>query len=139
MIALTEQPIDPSSLYAQVRRPDCGGIVVFAGTVRDLTNGVATEALEYSAYVPMAETTLQAIEAELRERWSVGEVAMVHRLGKLGIGEVAVVVAVSCPHRAEAFAACQYAIDRLKEIVPIWKKDHSPDGSANWVHPGTSG
>jgi molybdopterin synthase catalytic subunit len=81
----------------------------------------------------MAEKKLAEIEADVRTRWPVGDVAMVHRLGRLGVGEVSVVVAVSCPHRGDAFDACRYAIDRLKELVPIWKRDNRADGTAEWV------
>src|SRR5919197_4913116 len=84
----------------------------------------------------MAEKKLAEIEAEVRRRWRVGNVALVHRLGRLAVGEVSVAVAVSCPHRGEAFDACRYAIDRLKEVVPIWKKENWADGSTEWVHPG---
>jgi molybdopterin synthase catalytic subunit len=87
----------------------------------------------------MAERKLAEIEREARQRWPVGEIALVHRLGRLGVGEVSVAVAVSCPHRAEAFEACRYAIDRLKQVVPIWKKENRPDGTADWVHPDVGG
>jgi len=90
--------------------------------------------VEYEAYPPMAERQMAGIEAEVRARWPVGEVALVHRLGRLGVGEISVAVAVSAPHRADAFEACRHAIDRLKEVVPIWKKDLGP-GKAEWVHP----
>jgi molybdopterin synthase catalytic subunit len=90
--------------------------------------------LEYEAYPPMAERTMAEIAAEVGSRWPVGDVALVHRLGRLGVGEISVAVAVSTPHRADAFAACRYAIDRLKEVVPIWKKDLGP-ARAEWVHP----
>jgi molybdopterin synthase catalytic subunit len=83
----------------------------------------------------MAEKELAKIEAEARRRWPVGEIALVHRLGRLGVGEISVAVAVSCPHRADAFAACRYAIDALKESVPIWKKQNAPGGQGDWVHP----
>ena len=135
MIRLTHEPIDYTALTESVRRPGCGGVVLFLGTVRDLTGDQVTEALEYEAYPGMAERKLEEIEGEVRQRWPVGEVAVVHRLGRLGVGEVSVAVAVSCPHRAEAFEACRYAIDRLKQIVPIWKKENRPDGSSDWVHP----
>ena len=111
-----------------VRRPDCGGVVLFLGTVRDLTDGRVTVALDYEAYPGMAEKKLAEIEQETRRRWPVGEIALVHRLGRLDVGEVSVAVAVSCPHRAEAFEACRFAIDRLKELVPIWKKENWADG-----------
>jgi len=83
----------------------------------------------------MAEKKMAEIERETRQRWPVGEMMMVHRLGHLDIGEVSVAVAVSCPHRAQAFEACRHAIDRLKELVPIWKKENWADGNADWVHP----
>src|SRR5213078_1265978 len=135
MIQLTNSPIDQAALTEQVRRGDCGAVVTFLGTVRDLTGDRVTVALDYEAYPGMAEKKLAEIEAELRQRWPVGEAALVHRLGRLEVGEVSVAVAVSCPHRAEAFEACRYAIDRLKEVVPIWKKENWADGKTEWVHP----
>ena len=135
MVSLTTKVIDYQALTEQVRRPDCGGVVVFLGTVRDLTDGRVTTALDYEAYPGMAEKKMAEIERETRQRWPVGEMMMVHRLGHLDIGEVSVAVAVSCPHRAQAFEACRHAIDRLKEIVPIWKKENWADGNADWVHP----
>ena len=135
MIRLTTEPIDYAALTEQVRRPDCGGVVLFLGTVRDLTDGRVTVALDYEAYPAMAEKKLAEIEQETRRRWPVGEIALVHRLGRLAVGEVSVAAAVSCPHRAEAFEACRFAIDRLKELVPIWKKENWADGTTEWVHP----
>ena len=137
MIRLTRNAIDYTALTEQVRRPDCGAVVTFLGTVRDLTGDRVTVALDYEAYPGMAEKKLAEIERETRDRWPIGEVALVHRLGHLGVGEVSVAVAVSSPHRAEAFEACRYAIDRLKELVPIWKKENWADGSTEWVHPGS--
>jgi molybdopterin synthase catalytic subunit len=134
MVRLTHEPIDHQALTEMVRRADCGAVVTFLGTVRDLTDGKVTAALDYEAYPGMAEKKLAEIEAETRARWPVGEMALVHRLGHLAVGEVSVAVAVSCPHRAEAFEACRHAIDRLKEIVPIWKKENWGDGSSEWVH-----
>jgi molybdopterin synthase catalytic subunit len=135
MIRLTHDPIDYFALTEQVRRPHCGGVVTFLGTVRDLTDGRVTTALDYEAYPAMAEKKLAEIERETCDRWPVGEIMLVHRLGHLEVGEVSVAVAVSCPHRGQAFEACRYAIDRLKEIVPIWKKENWEDGSTEWVHP----
>jgi molybdopterin synthase catalytic subunit len=135
MISLTRDPIDHAALTEQVRRNDCGAVVTFLGTVRELTDGKATVALDYEAYPGMAEKKMAEIEREVRQRWPIGEVAMVHRLGHLDLGEVSVAVAVSCPHRQQAFEACKYAIDRIKEIVPIWKKENWADGSTEWVHP----
>ena len=134
MVRLTHDPIDHTTLTEAVRRPGCGAVVTFLGTVRDLTGVEVTEALEYEAYPPMAVRTMAEISAEVGSRWPVGDVALVHRLGRLGVGEISVAVAVSSPHRADAFAACRYAIDRLKEVVPIWKKDVGPARS-EWVHP----
>jgi molybdopterin synthase catalytic subunit len=136
MVRLTNEPIDYASLTESVRRPGCGGVVLFLGTVRDLTGDQVTEALDYEAYPGMAEGKLAEIESETRRRWPVGEMALVHRLGRMVVGEISVAVAVSCPHRAEAFEAGRYAIDRLKQVVPIWKKENRPDGTSDWVHPG---
>jgi len=136
MIRLTNDPIDYHALTEAVRRADCGGVVLFLGTVRDLTDGKRTVALDYDAYPAMAEKKMAEIEADTRQRWPVGEIAMIHRLGHLDVGEVSVAVAVSCPHRKEAFEACRHAIDRLKELVPIWKKENWADGQTEWVHPG---
>jgi molybdopterin synthase catalytic subunit len=135
MIRLTHDPIDYHALTESVRSPHCGAVVTFLGTVRDLTGEQVTVALDYEAYPGMAEKKLAEIEADTRARWPVGEVAIVHRLGRLDVGEVSVAVAVSCPHRADAFAACKHAIDRLKELVPIWKREHGPAGVGDWVHP----
>jgi molybdopterin synthase catalytic subunit len=137
MVKLTREPIDFAVLTEQVRRADCGAVVTFLGTVRELTGDRVTTALDYEAYPGMAEKKMAEIEAETRDRWPVGEIALVHRLGHLGLGEVSVAVAVSCPHRGQAFEACRHAIDRLKAIVPIWKKENWADGTTLWVHPGT--
>jgi molybdopterin synthase catalytic subunit len=136
MVGLTHERSDYQALTEQVRRPSCGGVVVFLGTVRDLTGERVTLALDYEAYAGMAEKKMAEIEADTRLRWPIGEMALVHRLGRLEVGEISVAVAVSCPHRAEAFEACRHAIDRLKELVPIWKKENWSDGSTEWIHPG---
>jgi molybdopterin synthase catalytic subunit len=135
MVALTHSPIDYHALTESVRRPGCGAVCLFLGTVRDLTGDEVTAFLEYEAYPPMAEKKLAEIEADARRRWPVGDIAIVHRLGKLGVGEISVAVAVSSPHRAEAFEAGRFAIDTLKQVVPIWKKDVAPDGSTAWGEP----
>jgi molybdopterin synthase catalytic subunit len=139
MVNLTTEPIDYHALTEQVRRLNCGGVVLFLGTVRDLTGDRRTVALDYEAYPGMAEKKMAEIEADTRRRWPVGDIVLVHRLGHLDAGEVSVAVAVSCPHRAEAFDACRHAIDRLKELVPIWKKENWADGSTEWIHPSESG
>ncbi|MBY0229747.1 MAG: molybdenum cofactor biosynthesis protein MoaE [Gemmataceae bacterium] len=136
MARLTQDPIDYARLAESVRSASCGGVVLFLGTVRDLTGDSRTASLDYEAYPGMAEAKLDEVEAELRQRWPMaGGVAIVHRLGRLEVGDVAVAVAVACPHRAEAFDACRWAIDRLKQAVPIWKRDNRPDGSSEWSHP----
>jgi molybdopterin synthase catalytic subunit len=137
MVRLTTDPIDHAALTEAVRRLSCGAVVTFLGTVRDLTDGQVTMALDYEAYPGMAEKKMAEIERDTRQRWPVGELLMVHRTGHLEVGEVSVAVAVSCPHRAQAFEACRHAIDRLKELVPIWKKENWADGRSEWVHPGT--
>ena len=134
MFRLTRDAIDYNALTEAVRSSRCGAVVLFLGTVRDLTGEQVTVFLDYEAYAPMAEKKLAEIEAEVRRRWPVGDVAMVHRLGRLDVGEVSVAVAVSTPHRGDAFDACRYAIDTLKELVPIWKKENAPDGTGEWVH-----
>lgn len=134
MFRLTREAIDFHALTESVRSPHCGAVVLFLGTVRDLTGDQVTVFLEYETYAPMAEKKLAEIEREAREKWPIGDVAIVHRLGRLEVSEVSVAVAVSCPHRAQAFDACRYIIDTLKELVPIWKKENSPDGSGEWVH-----
>ncbi|HJZ57203.1 MAG TPA: molybdenum cofactor biosynthesis protein MoaE [Gemmataceae bacterium] len=134
MIRLTHDPIDYHALTEAVRSPRCGAVALFLGTVRDLTGEQVTVFLDYEAYAPMAEKKLAEIEQQVRGRWPVGDIGMVHRLGRLAVGEVSVAVAVSCPHRTEAFDACRFAIDALKELVPIWKRENAPDGSGEWVH-----
>jgi molybdopterin synthase catalytic subunit len=134
MVRLTREPIDFHALTESVRDPHCGAVATFLGTVRDVTGSQVTVYLDYDAYGPMAEKKLAEIEGRVRERWPVAHVAMVHRLGRLAVGEVSVAVAVSSPHRAEAFDALRFAVDTLKELVPIWKKENAPDGTGEWVH-----
>jgi len=137
MVRLTRDAIDYDALTEAVRRNDCGAVVLFLGTVRDLTGDRVTVALDYEAYLAMAEKKMAEIEQDTRARWPVGEMVLVHRLGRLEAGDVSVAVAVSCPHRHQAFEACRHAIDRLKERVPIWKKENWADGTTEWVHPGS--
>ena len=136
MIRLTRTIIDYHTMTEQVRRDDCGAVVLFLGTVRDLTGERITVALDYEVYPAMAEKKMAEIETEARRLWPIGDIIMEHRLGRLDVGDISVAVAVSCPHRVQAFEACRYAIDRLKELVPIWKKENWADGSTEWVHPG---
>jgi molybdopterin synthase catalytic subunit len=132
--AVTYDPISLDELAARVKRPEAGAIAVFGGVVRNVSAGKEVDHLEYEAYEEMALAKLRQVAAEARERWpKVIDIAIVQRIGHLEVGENAVIVAVSSPHRGDGcFEACQYAINRLKEIVPIWKKEVSPDG-AEWV------
>ncbi|HEV3166009.1 MAG TPA: molybdenum cofactor biosynthesis protein MoaE [Isosphaeraceae bacterium] len=138
MIAITDQPIDAGVLTEQVRSPLAGAVCTFLGTAREITGDRRTASLDYEAYPDMALKKMAELEAEARRRWPIIEVALVHRVGHLDLGEVSVVVAVSTPHRHQAFEACRWLIDTLKEVVPIWKKETWADGGEEWVHPGLS-
>lgn len=130
--AIVEEPIDVQALSDRVADPAAGAIVTFVGNVRADARGHVVHALEYEAYPAAAERMLARIGEEIRERWGIERVAITHRVGRLGVGEASVAIAVASAHRAEAFDACRYAIDRIKEIVPIWKKEHYVDG-ASWI------
>jgi adenylyltransferase/sulfurtransferase len=130
----TDQPIQPDVSRAALSDASCGGYASFEGWVRDHNAGRRVERLEYEAYVPLAVAEGERIVAEAIARFGVTRAACVHRLGGLGIGELAVWVGVSAPHRAEAFAACRYIIDEVKHRVPIWKKEHYVDGASGWVN-----
>jgi molybdopterin synthase catalytic subunit len=130
---ITTEPIDVEALYRAVLRDRDGAVVTFCGVVREYSDsGRAVRYLEYEAYPEMAEAQMRAIGAEIKRRWDIDDVAMVHRTGRLEIGEASVVIAVAAPHRGEAFDACEYAIDTLKATVPIWKKEVFADGEV-WV------
>jgi molybdopterin synthase catalytic subunit len=135
MIELTQAPIDYTGLTEQVRSNQAGAVVLFLGTVREMTDGRKTVALDYEAFPQMATAKLSELLDEARSRWPVLNAAIAHRLGRLELGDVSVAVAVSTPHRQQAFEAGKYLIDRLKEIVPIWKKENWADGTTEWVHP----
>jgi molybdopterin synthase catalytic subunit len=136
MIEITENPIDHAAITDRVRSNQAGAVCSFLGTVREMTGDRQTLALDYEAYPDMALKTMADLEAEARKRWPIVEVALVHRVGHLELGEISVVVAVSCPHRHQAFDACRWLIDTLKEVVPIWKKEVWADGTEEWVQPG---
>ena len=138
MIAITEGPIDHAAITEGVRSNNAGAVCSFLGTVREMTGEKRTASLDYEAYPEMALKTMAELEAEARQRWPILEAALVHRVGPLELGEISVVVAVSCPHRSQAFEACRWLIDRLKEVVPIWKKEVWADGTDEWVHPGAT-
>lgn len=132
MFQLTRAVIDPRRVEAAVTHPGAGAVVTFHGIVRDNNLGRAVQWLEYEAYPEMAEPRMSEIGEEVRLRWPGARLGMVHRLGRLEIGEASVVIAASAAHRADAFEACRFAIDNLKTTVPIWKKEVWSDGSA-WV------
>ena len=133
MYKITTEPIDVEALYRAVLRDRDGAVVTFHGVVREYSDsGRAVRYLEYEAYPEMAEAQMRAIGAEIKRRWDIDDVAMVHRIGRLEIGEASVVIAAAAPHRGEAFDACEYAIDTLKATVPIWKKEVFADGEV-WV------
>ena len=132
MIAeITAEPITLEPLIAHVERPEAGAVVTFSGNVRNHNRGRREEYLEYDAYRQMAEAKLREIAVEAAQRWEC-RIAVEHRVGRLEIGEPSVLVAVSCAHRAAAFEACRYAIDTLKETVPIWKKEVW-EGGEEWI------
>ncbi len=135
IIKITSNPLDAASVQSlidAVSAPGDGGLVVFLGVVRDTARGKRIRYLEYEAYTEMAEQQMATIAFEVEQRWATDHVAMVHRIGRLEIGECSVAIVVACPHRAEAFAASQYCIDTLKSTVPIFKKEIAESGE-EWV------
>lgn len=132
MILVTHDPLDAEAITRTVQDPSCGAVVTFLGTTRNDTNGRVVLCLEYEAYEEMARGMLEKIVREVQEKWGRTLCSIAHRLGRLEIGEVSLVVAVGSPHRSEAFAACAYVVDRIKENVPIWKKEFFADGEV-WV------
>jgi len=132
LFELTPDPLDARRLEAAVAHAGAGAICTFTGIVRDNSRGKSVTELDYEAYSEMAVAEMRKIGDEIAEKWPEARVAMAHRTGRLQIGDASVVVSVSCPHRAEAIAACKWGIDRLKESVPIWKKEHAADGTY-WI------
>ena len=140
LFEITDRAISLDEVAGRVAAPARGGITLFAGTVRGVTASkdgqpgiFATDYLEYEAYPEMAEASLASIAAEAQARWpAIGAVAIVHRVGRLEVGDIAVAIAVAAAHRADTFDACHYIIDRIKQIAPIWKREVGPDGSS-WV------
>ncbi len=132
MIELTHNPLKPEEITSQVRRDTNGAVVTFLGTTRNHFQGRRVVTLEYEAFEEMAVKKLEEIRQEIRAEFSIEDIAIAHRIGIVPIGEVSLVVAVASPHRVEAFHACHKAVDRLKETVPIWKKEVFEDGS-RWV------
>jgi molybdopterin synthase catalytic subunit len=136
MIEITTAPIDVAAVLARVASPLAGAVVLFLGTTREVTGDRQTAWLEYDCYAEMARAKLAQLETEARRRWPVEGCAIVHRVGRVEIGQSSVAVAVSSPHRQEGFEAARWLIDTLKEVVPFWKQEHWADGSSQWVHPG---
>ena len=131
-VYLTDQPIDPRVLVESVMRRSDGAYVLFEGVVRDHHEGKAVESIFYDAYRPMAEKEIDTIVREVQAQFPDVALAVVHRLGHLIVGDASIAIVASSPHRAESFAACRLVIDRIKETVPIWKKERGPDGE-EWV------
>ena len=132
MIELTSHPLDPDQFTSAVRRGANGAVVTFLGTTRDNFDGKRVLTLEYEAFDEMAIKKLEEVRQELLAEFGLDEIAIGHRIGTVGIGEISLVVAVGSPHRKEGFYACHKAVDRIKEVVPIWKKEIYQDGS-RWV------
>ena len=126
---ITRSPISASDLANQLRAPEDGAVVIFEGIVRNHSRGRATLYLEYEAYEPMAIRKMEELGCEAKQKFPIDGIGMIHRLGRLEIGETSVAIIVTAEHRRAAFEACQYAIDRLKQIVPIWKKEYFADGA----------
>jgi molybdopterin synthase catalytic subunit len=135
-IDLTREVIDFADLTEWARSNRAGAVVLFLGTVREMTGDRRTVALDYEAYPEMARAKMQQIANQASARWPIIRAAIAHRFGHLGLGDVSVAVAVSTPHRNDAFEAGRFLIDTLKEVVPIWKQENWADGSKEWVEPG---
>ena len=130
---ITDEPIRVPDFLAARPPASCGAVASFVGIVRNHDHGRAVWKLYYESYRPMAEKRIQSIIEEARSRWPVEEIKVTHRVGWLGIGEVAIAVAVSSAHRAEAFAACEHVVEQIKHTVPIWKNEFFEDGTSEWV------
>ena len=132
MIELTYEPLDPERITDSVRRDSNGAVVTFLGTTRDSFEGKRVVRLDYEAYEEMALKKMAEVRRELQDEFDIEDIAISHRIGTVDIGQISLVIAVASPHRKEAFFACHQAVDRIKEIVPIWKKEVYEDGS-RWV------
>jgi len=137
-VSLTDNVIDTEAILASVTSPRAGAVLLFVGTTREVTGGRVTESLDYSGYREMALAEMQRLADRAAARWRLSRVAMEHRLGHVAISEASVAIALSAPHRKEAFEAGEWLIDQLKESVPIWKRENWADGTCEWVHPGLS-
>ena len=135
-IELTDRPLDVASAIAFVTDPAAGGVAVFLGTTRqeNSADGRQLLALDYEAYAEMALDQMKDLAKQSRARWPIARLALLHRTGRVGLGEPSVIIAVSSPHRGEAFEACRWLIDTLKAQATLWKKEIWTDGTASWVH-----
>ena len=134
LVRVAAGAVDPQEALAFVADPAAGGTCLFTGTVRDHSEAGGVDGLDYEAWDELAERRLHEIAGEILERWPVRKVALLHRTGRLGIGEVSVAVACSAPHRVDAFEACRHGIERIKQDVPIWKRESLTSGESEWVH-----
>lgn len=121
-IEITEKTISLADVLSKLKLEGAGALVTFSGIIRALEEGKELERMEYEAYKEMAKKEMRKIAAEIRARWGISDIAMLHKVGQVAVGEPSVIIAVAAEHRREAFRACEYAIDKLKEVVPIWKK-----------------
>lgn len=133
--SIVRESIDTEAVLAAVGRADAGANVLFVGTTRGITDGVVTRGLDYEAHERLAEEQLLGIAGEAVQRFGLAACVVVHRLGAVPVGEASVAVATSAPHRREAFAAAEWIMERIKQAVPIWKREEAADGSRTWVHP----
>jgi molybdopterin synthase catalytic subunit len=134
MFRVTTEPLSVQQVNDLVKRPTDGAVVTFDGIVRDNFDGRSVRYLEYEASAAMEEKKLAEIGAEVQHKFAIGAIAMVHRIGRLEIGESSIVIAVAAPHRHAAFEACSYAMDQVKAEVPVWKKEFFTDGADHWVN-----
>lgn len=135
MVRIQHEPIDCDSIRNAVQNEECGAVVLFLGTTRRYTDSRETIKLEYDCYEPMALAELEKLRSQSMVKWPISKCVIVHRLGVVENGEASIVVALSSPHRREAFDAAQWIMDEVKRTIPIWKKEHWTNGSTEWVHP----
>jgi len=135
MIKLTEEPIETQQALDAVAHPDAGANLLFVGTTRQWTEGSETQALKYECYPKMAIRQMEKIRDEAMQKWDLKGVCVIHRLGVVSVGETSIAVAVSSAHRQPAFEAGPWLLERLKQVVPVWKQDIDPQGRQDWVHP----
>lgn len=136
MVEITEAPLETEVILASVASPASGATVLFLGTTRKFTDAKETDRLSYSAYTNMAIRQMEQLEDQARRRWPLVGCVLIHRVGEVPVGDASVAVAVSSPHRRDAFEAANWLIDTLKLVVPVWKKEHWTGNAAGWIHPG---